>query len=97
MYYERRLLAVAYNRMDIRYKGLGASKINDEDIIKSDNNDFFYLVKSKLSDHHYDIDSNKWTWTCSVGITGFPSGEPCKHQHLININSIHITSFHVKW
>ena len=45
MYYERRLLAVAYNRMDryiaIRYKGLGASKINDEDIIKSDNNDFF--------------------------------------------------------
>ena len=63
MYYERRLLAVAYNRMDryiaIRYKGLGASKINDEDIIKSDNNDFFYLVKSKLSDHHYEIDSNK--------------------------------------
>ena len=60
MYYERRLLAVAYNRMDryiaIRYKGLGASKVNDEDINKSDNNDFFYLVKSKLSNHHYEID-----------------------------------------
>ena len=84
MYYERRLLAIAYNRMDryiaIRYKGLGASKINDD---KSDNNDFFYLVKSKLSDHHYVIDSNKWTCTCSVGITDFPSGEPCKHQHAV--------------
>ena len=38
MYYKHRLLAVAYNRMDryiaIRYKGLGASKVNDEDMIK---------------------------------------------------------------
>ena len=36
MYYECRLLAVAYKRMDryiaIRYKGLGASKVYDEDI-----------------------------------------------------------------
>ena len=31
------------------------------------------MVKSKHSDHHYEIDSNKWTCTCSVGKTGFPS------------------------
>ena len=39
--------------IDEIHKGLGASKINDEDIIKSDNNDFF--TKSKLSDHHIVI------------------------------------------
>ena len=87
MYYERRLLAVAYNRMDryiaIRYKGLGASKINDDDIIKADKTDFLYFVRSKHSDQDYVIDTNKWTCSCSVGITGLPSGEPCKHQHAV--------------
>ena len=43
MYYEHRLLVVAYNRMDryiaIRYIGLGASNVYDEDIIKSDKNE----------------------------------------------------------
>ena len=43
--------SLQYNRMNryvaIHYKELGASKGNDEDIIKSDKNDFFlYLVKS---------------------------------------------------
>ena len=36
------------------------------------------MVKSKHSDQYYELDSNKWTCTCSVGITGFPSGEPCR-------------------
>ena len=31
----------------------------------------------------YIVDTDKWTCTCSVGITGFPSGEPCKHQHAV--------------
>ena len=87
MYYERRLLSVAYNSMDryisIRHKGLGASKVNDKDIVKSDQNDFLYLVKSNHSDQDYTVDTDKWTCTCSVGITGFPSGEPCKHQHAV--------------
>ena len=87
MYYERRLLAIAYNRMDryiaTRYKGLGASKITDENITKSDKSNFFYLVKSSHSDEYYEIDTDTWTCTCSVGITGFPSGEPCKHQHAV--------------
>ena len=57
MYYERRLLSVAYNRMDryisIRHKGLGASKVNDKDIVRYDQNDFLYLVKSNHSDRDY--------------------------------------------
>ena len=57
MYYEGRLLSVAYNRMDryisIRHKGLGASKVNDKDIVKSDQNDFLYFVKSNHSDQDY--------------------------------------------
>ena len=40
---------MAYNRMDryisIRHKGLGASTVNDKDIVKSDQNDFLYLVR----------------------------------------------------
>ena len=31
----------------------------------------------------YIVDTDKWTCTCSVGITGFPSSEPCKHQHAV--------------
>ena len=39
VYYERRLLAIAYNRVDryisLRYKGLGANKVDHSDIEKS--------------------------------------------------------------
>lgn len=86
MYYERRLLAVAYNRIDryisLRYKGLGAYKVNDNDIRKD--NDCMYVVKSKTYDNvEYLVDSHEWTCTCSIGRTGHPSGEPCKHQHAV--------------
>ena len=29
------------------------------------------------------MDTQKWTCTCTVGRTGYPSGEPCKHQHAV--------------
>ena len=29
------------------------------------------------------MDTQKWTCTCTVGRTGYPSGEPCKHQHSV--------------
>ncbi len=87
MYYERRLLAVAYNRMDryisLRYKGLGASKVDDKDITRSEESEFLYHVKSQTSNNIYIIDCQKWTCTCSIGRTGYPSGEPCKHQHAV--------------
>ena len=41
------------------------------------------ISSSPITMIFFEIDSNKWTCTCSVGITGFPSGEPCKHQHAI--------------
>jgi len=42
-----------------------------------------YFVKSTRSDEYYEIDTDTWTCTCSVGITGFSSIEPCKHRHAV--------------
>ena len=48
LYYERRLLAVAHNRMDryvsLRYKGLGEAKVNQNDICQSTRDSHIYLV-----------------------------------------------------
>lgn len=87
MYYERRLLAVAYNRIDrhisLKFKGLGASKVDDKNITKSKESTYIYYVKSQTTDNTYTINCQEWTCTCSIGRTGYPSGEPCKHQHAV--------------
>ena len=87
LYNKRRLLAIAHNRMDryisLRYKGLGAIQVDPSDITPSCYTNI-YLVKSKRYEgYEYEVDTNKWTCTCSVGRTGYPSGEPCKHQHAV--------------
>ena len=93
MYYKRRLLAVAYNRIDrhisLKYKGLGASKVDDKDITKSEEDTTICYVKSKATDNIYTVNCQEWTCTCSVGRTGYPSGEPCKHQHAV-ANKYHL-------
>ena len=90
LYYARRLLAVAHNRMDryiaLRFKGLGASKVNMSHIRKPDSEDV-YIVKSKGCDGvEYKIDTKKW-----------PTGEPCRHQAAIapkyNLVSMNYTKF----
>ena len=96
LYYERRLLAVAHNRMDryisLKYKGLGVAKINQESIRQSTTAGHVYLVKSTVyADKEYEIDTQKWTCTCTVGRTGYPSGEPCKHQHAV-ANKLNVTA-----
>ena len=88
LYYKRRLLAVAYNRMDryisLRYKGLGAPKISEDKMEKSTADSNIYLVQSTFyADRVYEIDTLNWTCTCSIRRTGYPSGEPCKHQHSV--------------
>ena len=83
-YYERRLLAVAYNRLDryvsLRFKGLGASLIKDCDIQQSSPKHMYTVVSNTNRSMKYDIDTIKWNCTCTVGRTGYPSGETCKHQ-----------------
>ena len=91
LYYERRLLAVAHNRMDryisLRYKGLGVAKVNQDSIHQSTNASHVYIVKSTVYvDKEYEVDTQKWTCTCTVGRTGYLSGEPCKHQHSVAKN-----------
>ena len=51
LYYERRLLAVAHNRMDryisLRYKGLGVAKVNQDSIHQSTNARHVYNISCK--------------------------------------------------
>ncbi len=73
LYYERRLLANAYSRMDryiaLRYKGLNAAKVKSDDIQPSSDN--MYVVKSPTSvGLEHVVDTEKWTCTCTVGRTG---------------------------
>ena len=84
LYYECRLLAVAYNRMDrylsLRFKGLGASSIAESDITPQSSPNT-YIVKSQTYEGvEYQVDTAAWNCNCSVGWSGHPSGEPCKHQ-----------------
>ena len=71
-HYEGRLLSVTNNRID-RYVSICHKN--------------YTLMKRKwsnlLSDQHYIVDTHKWACTCSVRKTGFPSREPCKHQHAV--------------
>ena len=88
LYYEHRLLAVAHNRIDryisLRYKGLGTVKVNQDSIHESTKAGHVYLIKSTVyMDKEYEVDTQKWTCTCTVGRTGYPSEEPCKHQHAV--------------
>ena len=88
LYYKKRLLDVAYNRMDryisLRYKGLGAPKISEDKVQKSTSKPNSYTVESTFyADRVYEIDAANWTCTCSISRTGYPSGEPCKHQHSV--------------
>lgn len=51
------------------------------DIKKSTGN--VYTVQSRTRNAEYEVDTTTWTCTCSIGRTGQPSGEPCKHQHAV--------------
>ena len=72
--------------ISLRYKGLGVAKVNQDSISQSteDGCGHVYLVKSTVyGDKEYEVDTKKWTCTCTVGRTGYPSGEPCKHQYSV--------------
>ena len=87
MYYKRRLLAIAYNRMDrciaLRYKGLGTFEAEDNNIKQSTNKNIYFVKSTRYKDKLYKIDAIAWTCTCTISLTGYPSGEPCKHQHAL--------------
>ena len=71
--------------ISLRYKGLGAAKINHECIHQS-KTDHVYLVKSTFYvDREYEVDTQNWMCTCTVHVsrTEYPSGEQCKHQHAV--------------
>ena len=62
LYYERRLLAVAFNRMDryisLRYKGLGVAKVAQNAIHQSTKASHIYVVKStNYVGMEYEVDT----------------------------------------
>ena len=67
LYYECRLLAVTYNRMDrylsLHFKGLGASSIAESDITPSQSSPNTHTAKS----HKYQVDTAAWNCNWSVG------------------------------
>ena len=67
----------------IRYKGLGASNIDHNEIEKPTGSSCKYTVKSQTRNTEYEMGTEKWTCTCSVVRTGQPSGEQFKHQHAV--------------
>ena len=78
LYYIRRLLAIAYNRMDkyisLRFKGLGAQKIHPDNIDRSSNNPNVYLVASTCyTNKVYEVNTENWICSCTVGRTGYAS------------------------
>ena len=40
-----------------------------------------HTVTSRTRNIEYEVNTEKWTYTCSAGRTGEPCGEPCKHQY----------------
>ncbi len=83
------MLAIAYNRMDryniaLRwYTGLGALEVPDNNIKESTTKNIYLVKSSHYKDKVYEINTTVWTCTCSISLTGYPSGEPCKHQHAV--------------
>lgn len=59
-------------------------KVNQDTIHQSTKADHIYIVRSTANaDREYEVNIAKWTCTCTVGRTGIPSGEPCRHQHSV--------------
>ena len=58
--------------------------VAQDDICQSTKACNIYLVKStNFIGMEYEVDTSKWTCTWTVSRTGYPSGEPCKHQHSV--------------
>lgn len=84
VYYKRRLLSVAHNRFDhyiaSKYKGLKATMIPANKIIKLDDSEVLFAVTSKSDpDVQYNVDMDLCTCSCPQGM----DGSPCVHQAAI--------------
>ena len=55
--------------ISLRYKGLGAAKVNRDSIRESTKAGHVYLIKSTVyMDKEYEVDTQKWTCTCTVAV-----------------------------
>ena len=78
---------VVHNRIDryisLGYKRLGVGKVVLNGIHQSTKASHVYIVTSTnyYVGIEYEVVTTKCT--CTVSRTGYPSGEPCKHQHAV--------------
>ncbi len=80
LYYCRKLLSAAYNRLDryisLKYQGLNCSKISYESIYEIDSKESIYLVNSKTErDVKYLVNMELGICNCNAG----QDGSPCSH------------------
>ena len=86
MFYQRKLLSIAHCRFDhyvsLRFRGINASKIKQENIYTTDNSEQFKVVSSRDTDEVYTVDMSVGFCTCVLG----SDGSPCSHQAAVAIN-----------
>ena len=58
-------------------------EVPDNNIKESTTKNIYLVKSSHYKDKVYEINTTVWTCTCSISLTGYPSGEPCKHQHAV--------------
>ena len=46
-------------------------------------------LKAQFILMEYEVDTQNWTCTCTVRRTGYPTDEPCKHQHAVTKSIIY--------
>ena len=80
LYYQRKLLSVAHNRVDhyvsLKFLGKNAMKIT-KDAITPLQNDLFLVHSKREVDTEYLVDMSLGTCSCPAG----RDGSPCSHQH----------------
>ena len=86
MFYQRKLLSIAHCRFDhyvsLRFRGINAYKIKQENTYTTDNSEQFKVVSSRDTGEVYTVDTSVGFCTCVLG----SDGSPCSHQAAVAIH-----------
>ena len=96
IYYSRKLLSVAHNRMDryvsLKFQGVKSAGISAEQIVKLDIDACTYLVNSQTErEVKYLVDMSLGVCSCTAGQDGSPCSHQAavvKHYHIPAVNCI---------
>ncbi len=100
LYYTRKLLSVAHNRMDryisLKYQGIKCINIAYENIVQLDSDEATYLVDSQTDRGvKYLVNMELGVCSCNAGRDGSPCSHQAavvKHYHIPSVNCIPVLS-----